>query len=82
MVRSFHELTGAQVMHLYGASETSPLVTINRMKPAVAAKVSEEEAWQMRKYQGLVPAVRYPMSPLRQKPSSSKPFSVASGLSA
>ena len=56
MVRSFHELTGAQVMHLYGASETSPLVTINRMKPAVAAKVSEEEAWQMRKYQGLVPA--------------------------
>jgi fatty-acyl-CoA synthase len=26
------------------------------MKPAVAAKVSEEEAWQMRKYQGLVPA--------------------------
>ena len=56
MVRSFHELTGAQVMHLYGASETSPLVTINRMKPAVAAKVSEEEAWEMRKYQGLVVA--------------------------
>ncbi len=56
MVRQFHELTGAEVMHLYGATETSPLVTINRMKPSVAAKVSEDEAWEMRKYQGLVPA--------------------------
>ncbi|MDH5151114.1 long-chain-fatty-acid--CoA ligase [Kocuria palustris] len=56
MMRSFHELTGAEVVHAYGATETSPVVTMNRMKPSVAARVSEEEAWEMRKYQGLVVA--------------------------
>ncbi|WP_423125911.1 long-chain-fatty-acid--CoA ligase [Kocuria palustris] len=56
MMRAFHELTGAEVVHAYGATETSPVVTVNRMKPSVAARVSEEEAWEMRKYQGLVVA--------------------------
>ncbi|MCT1601995.1 long-chain-fatty-acid--CoA ligase [Kocuria sp. p3-SID1433] len=56
MMRAFHELTGAEVVHAYGATETSPVVTMNRMKPSVAARVSEEEAWEMRKYQGLVVA--------------------------
>ncbi|GAA1344174.1 long-chain fatty acid--CoA ligase [Kocuria palustris] len=56
MMRAFHELTGAEVIHAYGATETSPVVTMNRMKPSVAARVSEEEAWEMRKYQGLVVA--------------------------
>ncbi|WP_061712755.1 long-chain-fatty-acid--CoA ligase [Kocuria palustris] len=56
MMRAFHELTGAEVVHAYGATETSPVVTMNRMKPSVAARVSEDEAWEMRKYQGLVVA--------------------------
>lgn len=54
MMRCFHELTGAEVVHAYGATETSPVVSMNRMKPSVAAVLSEEEAWQMRRYQGLV----------------------------
>ena len=56
MMRAFHELTGAEVIHAYGATETSPVVSLNWMKPSVASKVSEEEAWEMRKYQGLVVA--------------------------
>lgn len=54
MMRAFSELTGAEVIHAYGATETSPVVSVNRLKPALAAALSEEEAWEMRKYQGLV----------------------------
>lgn len=56
MMRAFHELTGAEVIHAYGATETSPIVSVNRLKPALAETLSEQEAWEMRRYQGLVVA--------------------------
>jgi fatty-acyl-CoA synthase len=33
MMKGFKELTGAEIIHAYGMTETTPLVTINRLKP-------------------------------------------------
>lgn len=56
MMREFDRLTGAEVIHAYGATETSPLVSANRTKPTLADKMSEEELWNNKRFQGL-PAV-------------------------
>ncbi len=52
MMRGFAELTGAEIIHAYGATETTPLVTINRLKPWNAAKLNEEERWDQKRKQG------------------------------
>jgi len=51
MIKSYAEL-GAKVIHAYGATETSPLVTANIPKPQITAK-SEEERFNHMKKQGL-----------------------------
>ncbi len=51
MMKGFHEL-GADIIHVYGATETTPVVTINRLKPWLNNKLSEEEKWDLRKKQG------------------------------
>ncbi len=43
---------GADVIHAYGATETSPLVTTNTLKPGLS-HLSEEDRWELRKKQGL-----------------------------
>lgn len=53
LMRGLHELTGAEVVHAYGATETSPLVTVNRYKPSVRAQLDEEELYQLKRKQGL-----------------------------
>lgn len=53
MMRGFHELTGAEVVHAYGATETTPLVTINRYKPSVRERLSEDELYELKRKQGL-----------------------------
>jgi len=53
MMKGFHELTGAEIVHSYGATETTPLVTINRSKPWLEDKLSPEEKWELRSKQGL-----------------------------
>lgn len=53
MMRGFHELTGAEVVHGYGATETTPLVALNRFKPTVRARCSEDELWDLKRKQGL-----------------------------
>ena len=53
LMRGFHELTGAEIIHAYGATETTPLVTVNRFKPSVRARLSEDQLWELKRKQGL-----------------------------
>jgi fatty-acyl-CoA synthase len=58
MMQGFHALTGAEVVHAYGGTETSPVVTINRLKPQLRISLSPEDRWTLRSKQGLpVPGV-------------------------
>lgn len=58
MMQGFHALTGAEVIHAYGGTETSPVVTINRLKPQLRTSLNAEERWNLRTKQGLpVPGV-------------------------
>ncbi len=52
MMKGFAELTGAEIIHAYGATETTPLVTINRLKPWNEGKLNEEEKWDQKRKQG------------------------------
>lgn len=55
LMRGFKELTGAEIIHVYGATETTPLVAINyRLKPSVRARLSPEQQWDLRRKQGLL----------------------------
>lgn len=54
MMKEYWGLTGAELIHAYGATETSPLASINRMKPWLEKELSEEERWDMRRKQGYV----------------------------
>ncbi|WP_350269564.1 long-chain-fatty-acid--CoA ligase [Brevibacterium sp. CBA3109] len=52
MMRGFKEITGAEVIHGYGATETTPLATTNwRIKPGT--NMTDEEKWDFKRYQGL-----------------------------
>ena len=51
MMKGFAEF-GADVIHGYGATETTPLVTCNLLKPSIA-DWPEEDRWELRKRQGL-----------------------------
>jgi fatty-acyl-CoA synthase len=53
MMRDFAELTGAEIIHAYGATETTPLATANRLKPVLRELLGEEEQWDLRRSQGL-----------------------------
>ncbi|MGM0453965.1 MAG: long-chain-fatty-acid--CoA ligase, partial [Thermodesulfobacteriota bacterium] len=52
LMKDFYNLTGAEIVHAYGATETTPLVTINRLKPWLADELSEAEKWELKKKQG------------------------------
>ena len=53
MMRGFKELTGAEIIHAYGATETTPLVALNyRLKPSVRARLTPEEQWDLKRKQG------------------------------
>ncbi|NOY12097.1 MAG: long-chain fatty acid--CoA ligase [Archaeoglobi archaeon] len=43
---------GIEVIHAYGATETTPLVCYNFLKPGLE-NLSEEEKWEMRRKQGI-----------------------------
>ncbi|WP_027719019.1 long-chain fatty acid--CoA ligase [Desulfovirgula thermocuniculi] len=51
MMKGYAEY-GAEVIHAYGATETTPLVLINRLKPSLAG-LPDEEKWDLRRKQGL-----------------------------
>lgn len=52
MMRGLYDLTGAEVVHAYGATETTPLVTMNRYKASVVERLTEEELYQLKRKQG------------------------------
>ena len=52
MMRGFKELTGADVIHGYGATETTPLATTNwKIRPGL--DLDAEEKWDLKRSQGL-----------------------------
>lgn len=53
MMRGFYELTGARVVHAYGATETTPTVAINMPKPTLRETLTEDERWDLMRKQGL-----------------------------
>lgn len=53
MMRGFHEETGAEVIHAYGATETTPLVAVNRYKRSVRRTLSSEQLWDLKRKQGI-----------------------------
>ena len=52
MMRGLREF-GIEIVHAYGATETSPLVCYNYVKPELKEKMSEEEQWELRRKQGI-----------------------------
>ena len=54
MMRDFYEYTGADVIHAYGATETTPMVACNAgVKPSLVDTLSVEEKWDLKRCQGL-----------------------------
>lgn len=54
MMRGFKELTGAEIIHAYGATETTPLVAVNyRLKPSLQSTLTEDQRWDLKRKQGL-----------------------------
>ncbi|MCZ0914514.1 long-chain-fatty-acid--CoA ligase [Gordonia amicalis] len=54
LMRGFADLTGADIIHAYGATETTPMVTINRgLKYTLQGRISDEEKWDLKRSQGL-----------------------------
>jgi len=56
LMSALRALTGAELVQAYGGTETSPVVALNRLKPALAGHLSAEQRWAVRRSQGL-PAV-------------------------
>ncbi|CAJ0895725.1 long-chain-fatty-acid--CoA ligase [Ralstonia flatus] len=54
MMIGFHELTGAEVVHAYGATETTPLVAVNRLKSTLKKRLSKGDLWDLKRKQGLI----------------------------
>ena len=52
MMKNFYELTGATVVQAYGATETTPFVTVNKIKPWLEDKLELEEKWKLRAKHG------------------------------
>jgi fatty-acyl-CoA synthase len=53
LMRGFHDETGAEVIHMYGSTETTPLVTMNRLKPTLKDALTADERWNLKRKQGL-----------------------------
>lgn len=52
LMRDFKEITGAEIIQVYGATETTPLVTVNfGAKPTLS--LSADEFWNIKRSQGL-----------------------------
>ncbi|MFP4351148.1 MAG: AMP-binding protein, partial [Desulfococcaceae bacterium] len=57
LMRGFRELGGAEIIHAYGATETTPIATANLLKPTLR-HLPEEDRWALKKKQGLpVPGI-------------------------
>jgi len=54
MIKAYNELTGADVHQAWGATETTPFVTVNRLKPALKDKLTQEEMWKYKSMHGYI----------------------------
>lgn len=52
LMKDYHKLVGAEIVHAYGATETTPLVSINRLKPWLEKELAEEDRWDLKRKQG------------------------------
>jgi len=52
LMKDYYNLTGAEIVHAYGATETTPLVTINRLKPWLEKELTDEQKWDLKRKQG------------------------------
>jgi fatty-acyl-CoA synthase len=52
MMKGFWDLTGAEIIHAYGATETTPLATVNRIMPWLEDELDENQKWNLKKKQG------------------------------
>jgi fatty-acyl-CoA synthase len=53
LMRGLYEECGAEVIHGYGATETTALISVNRLKHSLACTLSEDEQWDLKRCQGL-----------------------------
>lgn len=53
LIRGFYELTGAEVVHGYGATETTTIAVLNRQKPVLRKQLDDDQLWELRRKQGL-----------------------------
>ncbi|MFE3228602.1 long-chain-fatty-acid--CoA ligase [Nocardia sp. NPDC059228] len=54
LMREFYELTGADFVQGYGATETTPLITMNLgIKPSLQGTITDDEKWDLKRFQGL-----------------------------
>ncbi|MEB3022829.1 long-chain-fatty-acid--CoA ligase [[Mycobacterium] crassicus] len=54
LMRDFHDITGADIVHGYGATETTPLVALNRdVKHSLRDVLSDDQKWDLKRKQGL-----------------------------
>ena len=54
MMIGFYELTGAEVVHGYGATEATTLVAVNRLKSTLKKRLTQDEQWNLKRKQGLI----------------------------
>ena len=53
-MRDFREIAGADVIHAYGATETTPVVAVNMgLKRSLQGTISDDEKWNLKRCQGL-----------------------------
>lgn len=55
MMTGYRDAFNAEVIHAYGATETSPLVSVNRITPPMRARLAEEELTAYASKQGRIP---------------------------
>jgi fatty-acyl-CoA synthase len=53
LIRGFHDLTGADIIHGYGATETTPSATVNRGVKYSLRGLPDDEKWDLKRSQGL-----------------------------
>ncbi|MEH6624424.1 long-chain-fatty-acid--CoA ligase [Dietzia maris] len=53
LMRGLYEECGAEVIHGYGATETTALISVNRLKHSLSCTLSEDEQWDLKRCQGL-----------------------------
>ena len=52
-MKGWWDLTGAKFIHIYGATETTPICLCNVLSPDLDERLSDDEKWELMKKQGI-----------------------------